>query len=294
MSVLAPLTAPALPAAALLAPRGSLARHARIVWQVALYELRKATVFRTGFLVREVLRGMNRPVVMVFVYMALVRSSGTSQLGGYSFPELVQYLVLVATFRKVLFHERGLDLAEQIFQGYVTKYLVMPVRYDALVLGRFVQYTLLQSGVALLFFAAGALAFPGWWAWPASPAAALQSVVLLLLGSFCFLQLTYILNAMAFWLDVVWTLLVAFRFVGDFVSGGLVPVSMMPGPLRATFWYLFPYWALSAPIEIFLGKLATPDFLEGLLVLGTTIVVLEVVRAAVWRRGVRQYSGSGM
>ena len=67
-----------------------------------------------------------------------------------------------------------------------------------------------------------------------------------------------------------------------------------PAWLSDAFWYLFPYWSLSAPVEIFMGRLGAAHFMEGLLVLTVTIAVMEVLRAIVWRRGVRQYSGSGM
>ena len=269
-------------------------RRLRLVRQVAVYELRKATVFRTGFLVREVLRGVSRPLVMVFVYLAMIEGAAADEVGGFSFAEIVQYLVLVATFQKVLFHERALELSDQIFEGYITKYLVMPCSYYSMALGRFIQYTMLQLGVAVGFWLLGAALLPRWWAYPASLAAAAQALLLLLLGSYCFLLVYYTLNAMAFWLDVVWTLLIGFKFVSDFVSGTVVPVSMMPPALAGVFHWTFPYWSLSAPIEIYMGRLHTDAFLNGVGVLGASIVILETTRRAVWSRGVRRYTGSGM
>ncbi|MFN7975386.1 MAG: hypothetical protein U0166_24135 [Acidobacteriota bacterium] len=274
----------------LSAPR----RQLRLVSQVALYEMRKATIFRTGFLIREVMRGMNRPVVMIFVYLAILKGSGKADIQGFTFPELVRYLILVATFQKVIIHERSFDLSDQIFKGFITKFFVMPVRYFTLVLGRFVQFTALQLAVAISFWLAGALLLPSYWPTPASPLALAEASILLLLGSYCFLLMFTIIHSLAFWLDVVWTLLVGSRFVTDFVSGSLIPVAIMPAGFRGAFSWLFPYWTLSAPIEIFMGKLGTPDFLRGLAVLGVTALLLETARRVAWGRGVRQYSGSGM
>ena len=273
---------------------GTLARHARLVRSVALYELRKATAFRVGFLVREVMRGVNRPAVMILVYLAMMRSSGQERLGDFTFPELMSYLILVATFHKVVLHERAFELSQQIFEGYITKYLVMPVRYFSLVLGRHVQYTVLQVAVAALFYATGAVLVPGHWPRPASLVAAVEALCLVVIGSYCFLLMFYIIHTLAFWLDVVWTLLVGSRFVTDFIAGTIVPVALMPPGVQRVFHWLFPYWTLSAPIEIFMGRLPSDAFWRGLAVLLGSAVVLELVRATLWRRGIRRYAGSGM
>ncbi len=269
-------------------------RLLRLIWTAALYEMRKATVFRTGFLVRELLRGVSRPLVMVFLFFALLRSSGKEAIGGYAFPDLLKYLILVATFHKVIFHERALDLSDRIFEGYITKYLVMPFPYFTMALGRFLQYTLLQICAAFLFWGAGALLFPASWPIPASLGSALQAIVLLCLGSYCFLLATFIIHCLAFWLNVVWTLLVASRFVSDFINGSIIPVALMPGSVKAVLRWIFPYWTLFAPIEIFLGRPVPGGFLLGLLVLSMSALLLEILRSFVFRLGLRQYTGSGM
>lgn len=269
-------------------------RELRLLSQVAQYELRKATAFRTGFIVRELLRGVNRPAVMIFVYLAMLHGSGRDTVGGFTFPAIVHYLILVATFQKMIFHERALELSDQIFDGYITKYLVMPFHYFSMVLGRWIQYTLVQIGVALLFWIAGALLIPAHWPFPASPAAALQALCLVVLGSYCYMLLYFILHSLAFYLDVVWTLLIGSHFVSSFVAGTIVPVAMMPAGVQTAFHWLFPYWTLSAPIEIFMGRLGGAEFQRGLLVLAGTIVGLESIRSVVWSRGIRRYTGSGM
>ncbi len=280
-----------LPAAS--KPADGPGRQLRLLVRAALYELRKVTTFRTGFVVRELLRGLAAPVVMIFVYRAIF-SGGVEAIGGYGYEELVSYLLLVAVFDKLVFHRELLDLSTQIFEGYVTKYLVMPFSYFVLALGRWVQFILVELALVTALWCLGAVALPGLWPLPASAPAAAQAVALMLLGSYCFFLTYFIVHVLAFWLDVVWTLLVIVGFVGAFVSGTLIPVSVMPEALRATFAWCFPYWTLSAPIELYLGQLGTSDFLRGLGVLAGSAVLLDLVRRELWRRGTRRYTGSGM
>ena len=273
---------------------GGLRREARLLRSAFAYEMRRQSAFRAGFVVREVLRGVVGPALMIFVFHAIYTRDGVDSMRGWSYPELVRYLILVATFEKLLFHLRGLDLSDQIFQGYVTKYLVMPLSYYSLALGRFAQYLTVQMVTAAGLWLAGLLLLPGWWPLPASALAFVQALALILLGSYCYFLTYFLVNALAFWLEVVWTLLVMTGFVLAFVSGTLLPVSIMPGPVREAFAWSFPYWALSAPIEIYLGRLGSDAFLRGLGVLAASILALELLRRVVWERGRRRYAGAGM
>lgn len=273
----------------------SAAHGWRVVRRSAAYELRKVAVFRVGFVLREVLAGTVAPLSMIAVYWALYRGDTLHSLRGWTLTEITRYLIGVAVLTKVVIGFRALSVAEQIFEGYLTKYLVMPVPFVLLPLGRWVQYTALQLVVATTVWVAGAALVPvELWPWPADAVAGLQAVTLLVLGSLCFFELYLIINLLAFWLDVIWNLLVMSWMVTSFVGGRMLPVSQMPPALLAVFEWGFPYWSIAAPVELFLGRLGTPDFLRGLCVLAVSLALLELLRRAVWVRGTRRYAGGGM
>ena len=79
----------------------------------------------------------------------------------------------------------------------------MPVRYFTLVLARWLQFMALQGTIATLAWVAGASFAARWWPHPASALAVAQALVLVLLGSYCFLLTFFLLSACAFWLDRV-------------------------------------------------------------------------------------------
>ena len=284
-------------AVALSAPRPlsrGLSRTLRLLAAALAYEQRRVTAFRVGFIVKEVLRGTAKPLAMAFVYLAMFRSSGVDTIRGYAYWDFVQYLVLAALLQKVGIEDRQFDVAEQIFDGYVTKYLVMPVRVQSLVVARWVHAVLLQCGIGLVAWLVGLALLPGRWPVPVSGLATLEALTLVVLGSYCYFMAIFILNALAFWLDVVWNLVVMFRFVTMFVGGLLIPVSVMPDALHRAFAWLFPYWTLFAPIEILLGRQGTPEFVRGIVVLAVSAVGLRVVAEVTWRRGLSRYCGVGM
>jgi ABC-type uncharacterized transport system permease subunit len=270
-----------------------VARHGGIVRAAMACELRRHSAFRVGFLVREVLRGCERPAIMIFVYAAMFRSSGAASFRGWTFEDLVRYMLLVALVEKLLFHERALEVAEQIFDGYLTKHAVLPARYFSLVLGRWLQYTAVQAPVVAGLWLLGALVAPAWWPVPVGPRAVFEALALVLLGSYCSLLLYYLVNLLAFWLDVVWTLIAMARIVVGFARGDMVPVALMPHALRDALTWTFPYWSLSGPIEILLGKDTAPPFAQGVLVLVATAVALQLLCALAWSRGMRCHAGVG-
>lgn len=270
------------------------ALHAlRVLPHAIGYEWRKASAFRVGLLLREVLRGVSRPLVMLLVYAAMFAGTGAQTIRGYSLLDLAGYLIWTSVVQKVLTDERSLDVAEQIFDGYITKYLVMPVSFFALVLGKGLCFTALQLPFALLFWITGALLLPDYWPHPVSALALGQATALVLLGAYCYFLSHLILNYCAFWLDVVWSLLAMFRFVSMFVAGMLVPISLMPDAVNAFFSWLFPYWVAFAPAEILLGRMGSADFERGLCVLLGSALSLQLLAHLAWRRGTARYAGAG-
>jgi ABC-2 type transport system permease protein len=278
---------------ALTSATSALAELRRLVPHAVAYEWRKASAFRASLVFREMLRGLGRPIVMVLVYLAMFESAGRDRLGGYSFGDLVGYLIWTTVIHKCLTDERSLDVAEQIFDGYITKYLVMPVSFFALVLGKVVCFTGLQLMSAILFWIAGALLLPAHWPYAHSALALAQASVLVLLGAYCYALTHLILNYLAFWLDVVWSLLAMFRFIAMFIGGMMVPIAMMPELAELSFRWLFPYWTVYAPAEILLGRMGGEQFAFGVAVQLAWVIALQLLVQLTWRRGTARYAGAG-
>jgi ABC-2 type transport system permease protein len=261
--------------------------------RVLAFELRKATAFRLGFVLQKLLRGVPRPAVMALVYVAIFRSTGAAHLRGYALADLIAYLIWTALLTKCLTDEQTLDVGEQIFDGYVTKYLVMPVSFLTLLWGRFAQHTLVQLGSALSLYGLGAALLPAYWPGPAGALAMAQAATLLLLGAACYHLAHVTIGLLAFWLDVVWSLHNMFAFVAAFVAGTLVPIALMPASVQGAFAWLFPYWTVFAPAELLIGRMDGADFARGLLVLSATLAGLQALAVYTFRRGLVRYAGAG-
>lgn len=273
-------------------------RVPRLVLRAAVWELRKVTAFRAGFWLKEIFRNLARPLVMVCVLMS---ASGLPQGvagDGVSLQSAVAYMVVVALLEKLIFHDRCLELSDQIFQGYITKYFTMPFPYFVLPAGRFVQHTLLQLAIVVPAWTLLSWWIPEWCPPPKDALHAFWSVSLVLTGSLCFLLFYFTLHALAFWLDVVWTTLVMARMLALFCGGMILPPMLMPESVQAAFAWTFPWWTIAMPVQLAAGGMGAEQaaqlWLQGLATLSVWMLVLIAIAATVWSRGRRRYAGSGM
>jgi ABC-2 type transport system permease protein len=76
-------------------------------------------------------------------------------------------------------------------------------------------------------------------------------------------------------------------------SGYLVPLDLFPAVLRNAL-YLLPFrYMMSFPVEIFTGRLALPEIVQGLAWQWLWVLVFYLVYRVIWARGLRQYSAVG-
>ncbi|GAB3744216.1 ABC-2 family transporter protein [Microlunatus parietis] len=104
---------------------------------------------------------------------------------------------------------------------------------------------------------------------------------------------TITLALTAFWTDRA-SALVSFGDTGIALLGGIAaPLFLLPGPIAEAGRWL-PFWSmLGLPGEIAAGVLTGPQLVAGYAVQAGWLLVLIVVTALVWRRGLRVFTAVG-
>ena len=110
--------------------------------------------------------------------------------------------------------------------------------------------------------------------------------------------LHYLINfpiqAVAFWADNVWSLLVAERFIISLLGGLMLPLDFFPEWARAVLvWLPFPY-LFSVPVRTLLGQVGVAEWAAGLAILAAWCGIAALAGRWVWRRGDLQYTGVGI
>jgi ABC-2 type transport system permease protein len=265
----------------------------RLFWSIAGIEARKRMSYRADFWINAVVGFVTELGVAWFIVLAMF--AGADRVGEFSRNGMILYYVSVILIARIV---RSADLdwavADDIYQGALSRYLLYPVNYAILKYATQVG-ALLPALVQVVLFGAWVpfvLGVPeGIHVTPATAAMCLGAVAVANLLHFLS---TLPLQLVAFWAENVWSLLVAHRIVASLLGGMLLPLSLFPGWSKAALAALPFRYMFAFPVDVLLGRVTVGEYAAGLAIAAAWCGIFAAASAAVWRRGTLQYTGVGM
>jgi ABC-2 type transport system permease protein len=267
----------------------SLSKYANI-FRVSLIE---RFTYRSDFFLSTILRFLPM-ITTILLWQAIYTGAGTTQLSGFSFREMIAYLLLVHISR-MFSSMPGLaaGIARDVREGTLKKYLLQPIDMVAYLLSYRLAHKVAYIATsflpyALLFFLCRQYfdGFPD----PLTFVAYVVSLFLAFLVGY-FFEVT--IGMVGFWFLEVTSLLYVVNTLNFFVSGHMFPLDLLPAPWASILKALpFQYMAYF-PAAVFLGKIKGPALVYGLL--GEMVWALGLVALSRWlyRLGLRRYSAFG-
>jgi ABC-2 type transport system permease protein len=265
----------------------------RLFWSIVGIEARKRMSYRVDFWINSVVGFVTELGVAWFIVLAMF--SGADRIGGFSRDGMLLYYVAIILIARLV---RSTDLewaiADDIYQGALSRYLLYPVTYGVLkyatqigaLLPAIVQVTLFGAWIPFV------LGIPeGVRLTPATVAMCAGAIAVA--NALHFLS-TYPIQLVAFWADNCWSLLVAHRLVAMLLGGILVPLALFPAWSQPALNALPYRYMFAFPVDALLGRLSVAEYAAGLGVAVAWCGIFAAVSAAVWRRGTLQYTGVGM
>jgi ABC-2 type transport system permease protein len=250
-------------------------------------------VYRGDFLLGTVLRFLPM-ITTILLWQAVYKGSGKEELAGFTFQQMIAYLLLVHISR--MFSSMpglAVGIARDIRDGSLKKYLVQPLH----MLGYLTAYRMAHKVAyismscvpyAILFFLCRQFfgGFP-------DPAVFLGYVVSLLLAFFVGFYFEACIGMIGFWFLEVTSFLYVINTLNFFISGQMFPIDLLPGVWPALLKLLpFQYLAYF-PALVFLGKIQGMALVQGLLAELAWALVLVVLANVLYRLGLRRYSAFG-
>jgi ABC-2 type transport system permease protein len=258
----------------------------KLVWTERL-------VYRVNFFL-EILSGLFSSVILVFLWIAVYRSSARDAIGGYSFGEMVTYILgggLINTF--ILTTAENPETSQSIQDGTLSSLLIAPINPYAVWFVRDLgtKLFLFMVGLAgytlVLFFFRAHLVFHA-----SASYVALFGISLLLAALLQFL-IFEALSLLAFWIENTYGLRFTMRVIMEVIGGAIIPLSFFPQIIQKIFLLLpFPF-LIYVPMRIYLGKMPLSEIPSELLKEIAWIGALALVNLVIWRKGIRQYVSMG-
>ena len=274
-------------------PRRGPIGTARKYFKIFKASLIERMAYRSDFLLGTLLRFLPM-ITTILLWKAVFADSGQSSLSGFSYDEMICYLLLVNISRMFSsMPNLAGGIARDIREGTLKRYLIQPVD----MIGYLISYRVAHKAAyivtsalpyGLLFFLCRGY-FHGF---PDLPTFGLYlvSLVLAFLVGFFF---EVCVGMVGFWFLEVTSLLYIVMTMNFFISGQMLPLDLLPEPWRSLLKFLpFQYMAYF-PAVVFLGKVRGVDLAWGLLAEFAWAVVFIFLARGLYRLGLRRYSAFG-
>jgi len=246
-------------------------------------ELRKLLAHRADFWM-DFLGGLVAQVALAFfLWKAIFTVRDATTIGGFTFLGMMLYYVMVPGVERIT---RGPELGflfHDIYEGTLTRYLVYPVDFFGY---KYVQHLVISSvAAAQLLLVLGLFALVA--GIPAEmavgPASVARGLVAAFAASVLYFRVASCLEMVSFWADNVWSLLVMLRFAIRLLGGGMLPLSLFPGPVQDVLFLLPFRYLLAFPIETVMGQVGWGEWLLGLALVGAWSLVFWGVSRWIFR-----------
>lgn len=231
------------------------------------------------------------PLIMLAVWIGKAQVNGGS-LDGFTPPDFAAYFLGAWITQQFIVAWVAWELDAQIRQGLLSSKLLRPIDplwefWAGHVTERFVRAPFMVIVVAIgIFLVPGTNLTPDIWH------------VLLYLISVClafairFLS-AYCIGLLAFWFTQATALDDLYYVAAAFLTGSFAPLSFYPEAARAVIeWTPFPY-LVYYPVRILNGTADGGEIARVLAVQAVWAALLWVLRAVLWRRGLRRYGAVG-
>jgi len=262
-------------------------------WHVVRLVFLERMAYRTNLFL-EVFGGILASVIVVVLWVAIFRGAGTDQVGGYSLPEMVTYLLgagLINSF--ILTTAEKPEASEAIQGGELSGILIRPMSPHVFWFAR----DLGNKGFYLLLgfagYAAVLVLFQDLLLLPPGRGHLLFSLFSVGVAAVVQFFLFQILGLLSFWMENTYGIRFAARVVMEVVAGAIIPLSFFPAILHDLFLLLpFPLM-IYLPMRIYLGKIPLEQVPFELGKGVIWIVFLVLLYRHLWGKGIRQYVSMG-
>ncbi len=187
--------------------------------------------------------------ILYFFWRAVYGS--TQEISGLTLNTTLTYILLAQVFHPLTEVDLIQDFGYGLREGGIVHQLLKPLNFQAMYyaqsIGVLGTQMMLQIPIALV------ATFVFGLQWPTDPAVWAAFIVSALLGFTTLFFFVYCVACLTFYTTEIWGLGVLFSGMSIFLSGGLVPLAMMPDWLRTIVLSIPFAQALAVPINILTG-----------------------------------------
>lgn len=249
-------------------------------WQRALTYRNLVIVYRFTDIVEA--------LVLVALWLRIYETQDVVR--GFTQNEMLTYVLVGGLFFIFTRNFTAETVAEDIRTGKLSNFLTKPISYLryflAMAQGRIIH--MIVGGTTQLILIA---IFYRYIVHEVSLGGLLVIALMLIISYYNELLISFAIGTIAFWTEDVDGMYFTISQVRRFLSGYFFPLTLLPAALTAVAYYTPFAYRYFVPMEIFLGKANVMDGVRGIGICLLWTLLLHVIIAFLWRRGIKQYEG---
>lgn len=246
--------------------------------------------YRFNFFSDAVLQPAMTCAIEVMLWVALFAADSDGLIGGFDRSHYLAYVLWAAFTARVASNWMyEFRMMREIESGSINALLTRPVSFFSAYLSQFVGYKVVTGFFSLWFPWLMTLLF----GLPTFASRLPVALVLILTYLVLLHQLSFCVASIAFHITKVESLIVVKNFMLWFLSGELLPIDLMPEPLRGIMMALPFCNAVYIPVGYITGRVEFGQVLQGWFSVLACIVFMIPVCQLLWRRGLKSYVGTG-
>ena len=229
--------------------------------------------------------------VIVLYYIWKVVYQGQISIKGFTLSQMITYVFISYGVKNLYTFYIEADISKGIRNGNITIDLIRPLNYQ---LARFFESlgSVIFEGclviiiVIILGMSLFKIELP-------SNTNTILFCISLTLSIFINFTISYIVGLFSFWTTSVFGFVNAKRFISDFFSGGLIPISFFPGWLQ-TIAFILPFNTIvHLPVSIYLGQLTGRKALFALMIQSIWGIGLWITGDILWHQASKKLTIHG-
>lgn len=223
--------------------------------------------------------------------------SGRERVGDFTLASILSYYV-VSSFLASLDVAQGVsgEVSARILNGTFSKYMVLPVNIQAYVLFQnfgaaayFAIFGFLTAAICTAVFRIDLIVVP-------DPARILPALMIIMLGLIFMVSWHYFIGLLAFKFQDMGFFLYVQGNILAFLTGTMVPLSLLPRGLAAVLGYLPFYYVTYYPAMLLTGSagFSSGEVLRGLAIAAFWAAAMAAIAELCYRRLRARYDGVGI
>ena len=231
--------------------------------------------------------------IQFFLWTAIYGGSRENYLYGYSYPQMVVYVIMAGIITKIVSTDFHYDVAFDIKEGTLNRFLTQPISYFPYRIFDFFGRKIFQL-LIILIVCAGVLVFTHYMFGAVFKVYDILIALLILpLSLLLNCVLFFCISTAAFWMTEAWGVFDGMGVISTILSGGMFPLSVFGESALVIFKFLPFQYVIYFPLNIICGNAQREDIIFGICAQIIWILLLYILAQILWNAGMKKYIAAG-